>query len=162
VDAAAAVGDPAQPIIVATTGACASAFRFRALAPVDQRLQHPWGKKLVGDCDDPIRCTSPAVIVGTQAVFGNENGRVKSLDVLTGAEFWKVDFDRAMQAPPVAFLRQIYLVMEDKLIVLDSDGGVTERLHLSGPVSGIVVGLVDHNLDVVVMAAQGDLAHCLV
>jgi outer membrane protein assembly factor BamB len=132
VDAATAVGDPAQPIVVATTGFCASAFRFSPLAAVDQRLQHLWGQKLVGDCDDPIRCTSPAVIVGTQAVFGDEKGRVKSLDVLTGAEFWKVDFDRAVQAPPVAFLRQIYLVMEDRLIVLDSDGSLLHNVPFRG------------------------------
>jgi outer membrane protein assembly factor BamB len=133
VDAAAAVGDPDRPVVVATTGYCASALRFSPLLSDRQsRLQPLWGRQLVGNCRDPVRCTSPAVIVGTQTVFGDENGRVKSLDVQTGALFWEHDFDVAVQSPPVAFLRQIYLVMANKLIVLDSDGTLLQEVPLQG------------------------------
>jgi hypothetical protein len=46
--------------------------------------------------------------------------------------FWEHDFDVAVQSPPVAFLRQIYLVMATKLIVLDSDGTLLQEVPLQG------------------------------
>jgi outer membrane protein assembly factor BamB len=143
VDARNAVDDPNRPIVLAATGFCAAAMRFDPSAAFDQRLQQLWGHKLVGDCEDPVRCTSPAAIVGTQAVFGDDKGRLKSFDVRTGTQFWTQDFDKAVQSSPVAFLRQIYVVMEDKLIVLDSDGTPLHEVPLQGIGRGAALSL-DH------------------
>jgi outer membrane protein assembly factor BamB len=132
VDARNAVDDPDRPTVLATTGFCAAAMRFDPFAAFDQRLQSLWGHKLVGDCEDPVRCTSPAAIVGTQVVFGDHKGRVTSLDVRTGAQFWKRDLDGGVQSTPVAFLRQIYVVTRNKLVVLDSDGTPLHEMPLQG------------------------------
>jgi outer membrane protein assembly factor BamB len=132
VDARSVVDNPDRPIVLATTGFCAAAMRFDPSAAVDQRLQQLWGHKVVGDCEDPVRCTSAAVIVGGQMVFGDHKGRAKSLDVRTGTQLWSRNVGKGVQAPPVAFLRQIYLVTEDKLIVLDSDGTPLHEVPLQG------------------------------
>lgn len=126
------VVDPDKPIVVATTGFCAVAFRFNPLAAPDQRLEHFWNHKRVGECDDPVRVTSPALIVGTQVIFGDEKGVVKSLDLETGNLFWKVELNEAVKAPPVAFLRQIYLVTQGTLTVLDSDGAQLQQIAVKG------------------------------
>lgn len=122
VDARNAVDDPDRPTVLVATGFCAAALRFDPSAPMDERLQHLWGQKLVGDCDERARCTSPAMIAGTQALFGDHKGNVRSFDVRTGMQLWKRKLAKAVQSAPVGFLRQIYVVTEDKLIVLDSDG----------------------------------------
>ena len=90
---------------------------------------------VLGDPDDEHhRCAN---------LHGDHKGRVKSLDVQTGALFWKLDFDKGVQAPPVAFLRQIYLVLEDKLIVLDSASTLLHEVHLRGRGQGAALSL-DH------------------
>jgi outer membrane protein assembly factor BamB len=131
-DARNVVDNPDRPTVLMATGFCAAALRFDPSALFDQRLQQLWGHKLVGDCQDPVRCASPAAIAGPQAVFGDHKGRVTSLDVRTGTQLWKRDFDAAVQSAPVAFLRQIYLVTQNQLIVLDSDGTVLHQVPLQG------------------------------
>jgi outer membrane protein assembly factor BamB len=132
VDARNVVDNPDRPVVVAATGFCAAAMRFDPSAAFDQRLTQLWGYKLVGDCDKPVLCTSPAVIAGTQAVFGDSKGRVISLDVGTGTQLWKADMGYAVRWPPVAFLRQIYVVTEQSVVVLDSDGTVLHRAFPQG------------------------------
>lgn len=143
VDARNAVDNPDRPTVLATTGFCAVAMRFDPSAAFDHRLQQLWGHKVVGDCEEPVRCTSPAVILGGQVVFGDHKGRVKSLDVRTGTLFWSRDIGNGVQGPPVAFLRQIYLVTEDKLIVLDSDGTPLHEVSIQG-IGGAAALALEH------------------
>jgi outer membrane protein assembly factor BamB len=137
VDARNAVDDPDRPTVLAATGLCAVAMRFDPAAAFDQRLRQLWGEKLVGDCDDPVWCASPAVTAGAQAVFGEatfryDKGRVRSFDVRTGVQLWKRDLDEAVRWAPVASLRQIYVVTSDTLAVLDSDGTPLHEVPLQG------------------------------
>jgi outer membrane protein assembly factor BamB len=143
VDAPAVVDDPEHPIVVASGGSCATAWRFSPRAmPFESRLQLLWEHRLRGgDCPDSGHATSPAIVVGTQAVFGDQHGRVTSLDVKTGIELWKRDTHTEMSAPPVAFLRQIYVVMSRTLMVLDSDGTELYEVTLQGYGQGAALSL---------------------
>jgi len=132
VDARNVAGDPNRPIVVAATGFCAAALRFDPSAAFDQRLTQLWGHKLVGDCENPVLCTSPSVIAGTQAVFGDGKGRVMSFDAGTGAQLWQADESYPVKWPPVAYLRQIYVVTSQSVIEHDSDGTVLHRSFPQG------------------------------
>ncbi|HEY7650768.1 MAG TPA: PQQ-binding-like beta-propeller repeat protein [Methylomirabilota bacterium] len=132
VDARNVVDNPDRPTVVSATGFCAAAMRFDPSAAFDQRLRPLWGHKLVGDCHKPVLCTSPAVIVGGQAVFGYGQGQLISFDVQTGTELWKQSLFGTAQSAPVAYLRQIYVVTELRLTVLDSDGTVLQQVPLQG------------------------------
>jgi outer membrane protein assembly factor BamB len=127
-------GDPDRPLVVVTTQRCASAWRFDPTTASGERLQYAWGSLLVHmDCDfKKVRAASPAVIAGGQMVFGDENGRVLSLDPTTGGQFWKSELGGSVQAPVVAFLRQIYVPMWERLLVLDSDGTTISETPLRG------------------------------
>jgi outer membrane protein assembly factor BamB len=134
VDNVKAAEDPEKPIVVVTTGRCITAWRFSRFEVVDQRLQPLWQHNLTPvDCDsDPLRVTSPAVVAGNQAVFGDEKGRVRSFDVKTGTKLWEQDVEFGIRSAPVGFLRQIYLVMQHKLVVLDSDGAPLSEVAIRG------------------------------
>ncbi|MFO0701066.1 MAG: PQQ-binding-like beta-propeller repeat protein [Nitrospira sp.] len=132
VDARNVVDNPNRPIIIAATGFCAAAMRFDPSAPFNQRLTQLWGHKLVGDCEKPVLCTSPAVIAGTQAVIGDGTGRIISHDVGTGTELWKQDIGDGVQWPPVAHLRQMFVVKDNSVVELDSDGTFLNRTFPQG------------------------------
>ncbi|HKZ08276.1 MAG TPA: PQQ-binding-like beta-propeller repeat protein [Methylomirabilota bacterium] len=137
VDARNAVDDPDRPTVLAATGLCAVAMRFDPSATFDHRLRQLWGQKLVGDCADPVWCASPTVTPGGQVVFGAatyryDKGRTRSFDVRTGVQLWERDLDAAVRWAPVAFLRQIYVVTSDRLVVLDSDGTPSHEAPLQG------------------------------
>ena len=50
----------------------------------------------------------------------------------TGDLLWRKEFPGSVEAPPVGFLRQIYVPMNDRLIVLDSDGPLRHEAPLPG------------------------------
>ena len=133
-DGASFTDDPNQPLVVITNQHCPSAWRFRPTAAPEERLQYVWDRKVVNvHCDSKrVRPTSPAVIVGGQVVFGDQEGRVLSLDPKTGQQFWKTELRGSVRAPPVAFLRQIYVVLLNRLSVLDSDGSIISETPLTG------------------------------
>jgi outer membrane protein assembly factor BamB len=126
------VDNPNRPIVVAATGFCVAAMRFDPSAPFDQRLTQLWGHKLVGDCEKPVLCTSPAVIAGTQAVIGDGRGRIISHDVGTGTELWKQDIGDDVRWPPVAHLRHIFVVRNNSVVELGSDGTMLNRTFPQG------------------------------
>jgi outer membrane protein assembly factor BamB len=126
--------DPNQPLVVITNQHCPSAWRFTPAAGPEERLKYVWDRKVVNvHCDSKrVRPTSPAVITSGQVVFGDQEGRVRSLDPKTGQEFWKAELRGDVTATPVAFLRQIYVVVQGGLVVLDSDGRTISTTPLTG------------------------------
>lgn len=144
VDQASLVETPSQPIIVTATGQCVAAYRFHfGAADPALRLEYLWQHELVPvDCDfETVRSTTPAILSGGQVVVGDDNGRVRSWDLLSGVELWKQELESPVQAPPVAFLRQIYVVTADDLVVLDSDGDLMTKVPLRGTGQAAAMGL---------------------
>jgi len=126
--------NPKEPLVVITNQHCASAWRFMPTAAPEERLQYVWDRKVVDvNCrSKKVRPTSPAVIVAGQVVFGDQEGHVVSLDPRTGQQFWKADLRDPVRSTPVAFLRQIYVVLQNRLVVLDSDGSTISETPLTG------------------------------
>jgi outer membrane protein assembly factor BamB len=125
--------DPNHPLVVITNRHCPSAWRFRPDAAPEERLQYVWDQKVVNvSCDSKrVRPTSAAIVAG-QAVFGDQQGRVRSIAPGDGQQLWTTELRGAVMATPVAYLRQIYVVLEHALVVLDSDGTVLSETPLNG------------------------------
>jgi len=129
------VDDPNEPLVVVTNQHCASAWRFRPGAAFEQRLQYAWDRRYVQiTCSSPerLRSTSPAVVADGRVVFGDQFGNLVCLDPTTGEPLWFREQLGSVQAPPVAFLRQLYVVGWDRLTVLDSDGTTISTVPLEG------------------------------
>jgi outer membrane protein assembly factor BamB len=149
VDSPDLVGDPNQPFVVIVTDQCAAAFRFHpagdapAVGTIDRHFEVLWGHPLVKvDCDfDTLASTAPAVVLGGQVIVGDQNGRVLSLDLFTGKEIWSRNLDEYVTATPVAALRQIYVVADAKMAVLDSDGDLLSESPLQGFGRGAALSL---------------------
>lgn len=144
VDQPGLIDDPSRPIVILASSSCATAYRFNPDGANDpQRLAALWGQLLYGgDCDDElIRPTSPAVLSGGQVIVGDNVGYVRSFDLLTGALNWDHHDQYSISAPPVAFLRQIYVMAGQELVVLDSDGDEMSRVPLRGYGGGAAMSL---------------------
>lgn len=148
VDNATIVDNVNVPIIVMATPQCLTAFNFDPTAPV--RLRARWYHEIVEiDCDfEFLNVTTPAVLTTDQVVIGDNRGRVRSFHIDDGAELWTYEAKaggqvQAIRCPPVAGLRQIYVLTDRHLIVLDSDGEELSRTVLKGQGGGLSLSL-DH------------------
>lgn len=136
--------DPNHPIVVMATEQCLSAFDFTPEAANPQaRLKYRWQHEIVPvDCDHAtIRLTTPAVLDGSQVVIGDDKNFVRSYDISDGTFLWKTNVGEPVQAPPVAALRQIYVVTKNHLVVLDSDGDILSKTPLQGIGGGAALSL---------------------
>jgi outer membrane protein assembly factor BamB len=144
VDAATLVADPNLPTVVMIGPQCASAYRFypagdapAVTPPQDRHFETLWSRALVPvDCEfRTIRSTTPAAILGGQVIFNTFGegfgGTLISLDLLTGNQLWSFPVGAA-QSPPVASVRQVYLVTNLNLWVFDSDGAFLNLKSLLG------------------------------
>lgn len=137
------VEDVNRPIILMATPQCLTAFDFDPTAAV-HKLHIRWQQKLVvQDCDfDYLRVTTPAVLDGDQVVVGDDLGRVRSYHIDDGRFLWNYSgIPEPIQAPPVAGLRQIYVVTSNYLVVLDSNGREMSRVVLNGVGGGVSLSL---------------------
>jgi outer membrane protein assembly factor BamB len=147
------VEDPSRPIVIMATTGCLTAYNFDPTGTPKFRTR--WHHDLVSfDCEQGfefLRVTTPAVLNSEQVVIGDDLGRVKSFHVGDGHLLWAYDVGPAVQSPPVAALRHIYVVSRDDLVVLDSNGVETSRQPLAGDGGGASL-----SLDFVyVMASEG-------
>lgn len=147
-------GNAYRPIVLMATSHCITAFNFNPVGT--PKLSVRWQKQLLNvECTDEywegVRVTTPAVLNTEQVVIGYGDGRVKSFHIDDGHLLWAYDVGAPVQAPPVAALRQIYVVSKYELIVLDSNGVETSRQPLAGYGGGASL-----SLDFVyVMATEG-------
>ncbi len=126
--------DPNEPLLFITNQHCASAWRFRPTAAENDKIQFAWDRRFVqvGCSSKRVRSTSPAVVADGRAVFGDQTGRLVSIDPVTGQQLWAHESGQSVQAPPVGFLRQIYVARWASLSVLDSDGTPISETPLQG------------------------------
>lgn len=147
------VEDVNRPIIVMATPQCLTAFNFNPSGT--PKLTIRWQQELVEfDCERDfvfLRVTTPAVLNGEQVVIGDDRGRVLAFHVSDGHRLWGYNVGAPVQSPPVAGLRQIFVVSTRDLIVLDSNGVETSREPLAGTGGGASLSL-DFTY---VMASQG-------
>ncbi len=84
------------------------------------------------DFEDARRWSSPAVLGGVVAI-GSEDGKVRARDILTGDARWTRDVGEPILATPAWNGRQVFVVSESKLTVLDGlDGTLEHQQGLSG------------------------------
>jgi outer membrane protein assembly factor BamB len=128
------------------TTQCLTAFNFNPAA--QDKLQVRWYHEIVEiDCDfEFLNVTTPAVLTTDQVVIGDNRGRVRSYHIDDGAELWTYEArvngnEAAIRCPPVAGLRQIYVLTDGHLIVLDSDGEEMSRTALKGRGGGLSLSL---------------------
>jgi outer membrane protein assembly factor BamB len=157
VDNANIVDDIRKPIIVLATPRCLTAFNFDPTG--SPKLKVRWSQEMAeDDCDFEVpRLTTPAILDAEQVVIGTDNGVVVSYHIDDGRILWNhstslsLDNPESIQAPPVAGIRQIYVVTTHYLVVLDSNGEETARITLDG-----IGGGVSQSLDFVyVMTSKG-------
>lgn len=146
VDNATIVDDVNKPIVIMATSQCLTAFDFDPTA--DNKLKIRWQQELVEiDCDFKfLHVTTPAVLDGDQVVIGDDEGHVRSFYVDDGSPLWTYTspfsgVGRPIVSPPVAALRQIYVLTGSTLIVLDSDGAEITRTPLKGSPGGLSLSL---------------------
>jgi outer membrane protein assembly factor BamB len=145
--------NPDEPLLFITNQHCASAWRFRPTAAPGERIQFAWDRRFVqvGCSSKRVRSTSPAVIADGRAVFGDQTGRIVSIDPITGQPLWVHENGQSVQSPPVGSLRQIYVPRWASLTVLDSDGTPISDTPLQGYGSMAALSL-DH---VYVVTSEG-------
>jgi len=128
----ASVAPDGLPLVVVVDGFCLSAWRF---APPD--LQLLWGEKVYGGgCDDKaVLHTSPAIFADGQVVVGNEKGKVRSFNAVTGDKLWEYDADESVQG--VASIgRQIHVTSVFHVHFVDSNGQQVAKFDLPGSTRG--------------------------
>lgn len=131
------VNDPNLPTLVIAGSQCASGFRFHPAGDApqgaianDPHFEILWSHPLVPiDCDfKTIRATTPAVILGGLVVFSTTTqdasglSTVIALDMVTGQEVWHHQLN-TIQCPVTAALREIYVLTNSYLAVLDGGNG---------------------------------------
>lgn len=144
VDNPSIVEDPNRPIVIMASGKQVIAFDFDPFAQNDfQRLKIRWQRELV-----PVECgqanlqvTTPAVLNTDQVVVGDNTGRLRSFNVRDGSDFWSFNAGKKIMCPPVASIRQIYVVTTDSLIILDSNGQEVTSRALQGIGGGAALSL---------------------
>jgi outer membrane protein assembly factor BamB len=137
------VEDVNHPIVLFASPHCLIAYDFDPTGT--PKLTVRWYQELVSfDCEHGfafLRVTTPAVLNGEQVVIGDDLGRVKSFHIDDGHLLWAYHVGAPVQSPPVAGLRQIYVVSERDLVVLDSNGVETSREPLAGTGGGASLSL---------------------
>lgn len=121
--------DTGQPIVVVIGPFAIVAFRWSPPA-----LSHLWSEEYGVDCsdDDYKDLSSPAVFANGLLVVGRRDRHVLAYDVQTGARMWDYDAKEAVTATPASFGRQVYVVVNSRLDVLDSDGDLLHQYTMAG------------------------------
>ncbi len=141
VDNPAIVEDVNRPIVLMATPQCLTAFNFDPAGTPKLRIR--WQQELVDiDCDfEFLRVTTPAVLDGEQVVIGTDYGQVRSFSIHDGTNLWNYGISEAIECPPVASLRQIYVVTTHYFVILDSNGREMSKTVLNGVGGGLSLSL---------------------
>ncbi len=135
------VEDTNRPIVLMATPQCLTAFNFDPVG--SPKLQIRWQQELVTiDCDfEFLRVTTPAVLDGEQVVVGTDYGQVRSFSIHDGTNLWNYGISEAVECPPVASLREIYVVTTHYFVILDSNGREMSKTLLNGTGGGLSLSL---------------------